>query len=302
MYRPALALVLVACGPAPTLVADGGTRLPDATCVSCDGGADAGTDASPRPRCDPSRDADGDGIADFVELSSDTDRDGIPAAEDADSDGDGIPDALEARSEDPCAPADTDGDLLPDFLDFDSDDDGRADADELARGTDPETEDSDADGFSDLVEEVAGTDPLDASSGLSPEAILVVLNYADPPVERLARFDVIFSDGAPHDVDTYVESVSTDVEAGRFVKRRVPLEGYLGGVPGSGYERRDESTFFGVESGSELELSLTLQNDFIEGDWDTRVFVARLILLADRAIELDSRNIFVVVPHDRIRY
>jgi gliding motility-associated-like protein len=76
-------------------------------------------------------DSDGDGIADFIEGTSDFDGDGLTNNLDLDSDNDGISDSIEASGDlsDPCNPiiADSDGDLSPDYLDLDSDGDGLSD-------------------------------------------------------------------------------------------------------------------------------------------------------------------------------
>ncbi len=93
-------------------------------------------------------DSDGDGIKDSVEGTVDTDGDGIPNYLDLDSDGDGIPDNIEAQTTigyilpsgndtnqdgidnaygTGLVPVDTDGDGKPDYLDLDSDNDGDSD-------------------------------------------------------------------------------------------------------------------------------------------------------------------------------
>jgi hypothetical protein len=81
----------------------------------------------------------------------------------------------------------------------DADNDGLPDADEIARGTDPNEEDTDGDGVNDGVEVLAGTDPLSASSTIPPTDFYVVLPYMDPPVlreldftARLGRGDIFF--------------------------------------------------------------------------------------------------------------
>ena len=74
---------------------------------------------------DLSGDSDGDGIPDANEIDpdmtgvpTDTDGDGIPNYLDTDSDGDGIADSVEVGP-DPSAPIDSDGDGVPDYLDPD---------------------------------------------------------------------------------------------------------------------------------------------------------------------------------------
>lgn len=78
-------------------------------------------------------DADGDGLADFME----------------DSNGNGVFDA---------------GVDYSDLYETDSDGDGLSDAEEYALGTDPQSDDSDGDGADDYMEVVYGTDPLNPAS------------------------------------------------------------------------------------------------------------------------------------------
>jgi len=96
-------------------------------------------------------DADGDGIADYVEGDVDTDGDGVPDAEDQDSDNDCIPDADErGATEAGQLPWDTDQDGVPDFQDTDSDGNGVPDAEEVGDCADPA--DTDADGRADYAD------------------------------------------------------------------------------------------------------------------------------------------------------
>jgi hypothetical protein len=78
---------------------------------------------------DLSGDSDGDGIPDEIEIDpgmtgvpADTDGDGVPDYLDTDSDGDGIADSVEVGPN-PEAPIDSDGDGIPDYLDTDPVDD-----------------------------------------------------------------------------------------------------------------------------------------------------------------------------------
>lgn len=81
-------------------------------------------------------DADGDGVLDFKEKSSDdgaldTDGDGIPDVDDDDDDGDGIPTRIERMNGED---TDSDGDGKPDYLDPDDDGDGIPTRDENGDG------------------------------------------------------------------------------------------------------------------------------------------------------------------------
>ncbi len=119
------------------------------------------------------RDSDGDGIADHLDL--DSDNDGITdnveaqatgsyvAPSGTDSDGDGLDDAYETGG---LTPVDTDGDGVADYLDTDSDNDGLTDAEEAGHGVDQTvidaSGDSDGDGIMDAVDDVTGHDVNDA--------------------------------------------------------------------------------------------------------------------------------------------
>ncbi len=127
-------------------------------------------------------DSDDDGLLDGEE---DVDRDGRHDRDetdplDADTDDGGEPDGSERENgrnpvDDPSDDerADNDGDGLPDAdeiargtdpNDPDTDDDGLDDGDEVRRGTDPTDPDSDDDGLIDGEEIEHGTDPLDPDS------------------------------------------------------------------------------------------------------------------------------------------
>ncbi len=140
--------------------------------------------------CDPSRDTDGDGLADDYETTRDTDGDGIPNFQDLDSDDDSMPDIEESGGLGPCVARDTDGDGIPDYLDNDSDNDGLSDREERERYfTNPYAADTDGDGFDDLAEAVnEEANPLDPAVGIDPENFYVVLPYLDPAVDRELRF------------------------------------------------------------------------------------------------------------------
>ena len=156
-------------------------------------GVDAGSmtrpDSGPFTGCDPSMDADGDGIADAAEGEADPDGDGIPNRLDDDSDGDGISDAEENTGGGPCGPRSSDGDTTPDYLDTDSDNDGLTDSEEHDLGTDPTNIDTDGDGVTDLGEARGSmTDPTDPASTIPSDDFFVVLPYMGDSVIRPLRF------------------------------------------------------------------------------------------------------------------
>lgn len=119
------------------------------------------------------RDTDGDGILDHLDLDSDNDgitdnveaqsSDGYVAPTGTDSDGDGLDDAYETGG---LTPVDTDADGTADFIDTDSDNDGIADVIEAGHGLTQTaidaSADTDGDGIADVVDDVVGFDANDA--------------------------------------------------------------------------------------------------------------------------------------------
>lgn len=140
--------------------------------VGADFGMDAGMDAEPDVVV--GEDSDGDGISDVEDgaPSRDTDGDGTPDYLEVDSDDDGYLDADEAGTG--VALRDSDGDGTPDYIDRDSDNDGLADAEEAAAGADPLQFDTDGDQEWDSVELALGTDPADAADNSRAKGVIVV--------------------------------------------------------------------------------------------------------------------------------
>ncbi|MDN3524183.1 Ig-like domain-containing protein [Halomonas sabkhae] len=136
-----------------------------------------------------SRDTDGDGTPDHLDLDSDNDgiTDNVEAQTTAgyiapsgtqggitDVDGDGLDDNYDADTANTgftasagLSPVDTDGDGTADYRDTDSDDDGLSDTDEAGHGVDQATidasGDTDSDGLQDAVEGTDASDGFDVN-------------------------------------------------------------------------------------------------------------------------------------------
>ncbi len=181
----AIAAIPAACAP------DSSVPSGTTTTSTGEGGGlfDTGT-----PCADPA-DADGDFVADGLELApdGDTDGDGQLDKDDLDSDGDTVQDADEAQNAllDPSAPgqmrdstcdalADTDADGVPDLRDKDSDNDGVPDEQEASfdpTGRCRVVVDCDGDGVIDLIELAAGSDPNNPASAPDDPGLYFVLPY-----------------------------------------------------------------------------------------------------------------------------
>ena len=109
--------------------------------------------------------------------------------------------------------------------------------------------------------------------------------------------------GTPQDVTTRTENVAGNpdgFDATLFIKAIVPDEGYNGGVsgpvPGVTYERKDMTTFYQVIPGTLVDFVIDFYNDVrMPGDV-AQVFRALIIVVGNGVADLDSRNVYIIVP------
>jgi hypothetical protein len=64
----------------------------------------------------------------------------------------------------------------------------------------------------------------------------------------------------------------------------------------TGYDRRDERTFFGVLPSTQVVFRVSFYNDFLEGTDTARVFQASVVVRGRAGSEVDRRPVFIVVP------
>jgi hypothetical protein len=105
--------------------------------------------------------------------------------------------------------------------------------------------------------------------------------------------------GTPQDVSTRTENVPgnpDEFDATGFIKAITPVEGYVGGTPGVGYTGRDSTTFFGVVPGTDVEFAIDFWNDVRQPAAAAQIFEARIIVIGNGVADLDSRNVYIVVP------
>ncbi len=173
------------------------------------------------------RDSDGDGIADHLDLDSDNDgitdnveaqtTQGYIAPTGTDSDGDGLDDAYEGTGG--LNPVDTDGDGTDDVIDTDSDNDGIDDVVEAGHGVTQATidasGDADGDGIKDAVDDVVGHDANDAD------------------VDGSGNFTLADSDGDTAANGANADGAETDLDYRDTTDSPVTLDGTVEGTSGA---------------------------------------------------------------------
>jgi len=105
--------------------------------------------------------------------------------------------------------------------------------------------------------------------------------------------------GTPQDVNTRTENVPgnpDEFDATLFIKSIVPAEGYREGVPGAGYASKDDTTFYGVIPGTQVEFNIDFWNDVRPPAATAQIFQAKIIVVGNGVADLDSRNVYIVVP------
>lgn len=105
--------------------------------------------------------------------------------------------------------------------------------------------------------------------------------------------------GTPQDVSTRTENVAgnpSDFNATLFIKAIVPDEGFRDGVPGTGYDSKDDTTFYGVIPGTLVDFGIDFYNDVREPAATAEIFQARIIVVGNGVADLDSRNVYIIVP------
>jgi len=103
----------------------------------------------------------------------------------------------------------------------------------------------------------------------------------------------------PQDVGTRTTNVPgnpDDFDATRFIKAIVPLEGYYMGTPGTGYSSKDDTTFYDVIPGTDVDFTIDFWNDVRPTPATAEIFRARIFVVGNGVADLDSREVYIVVP------
>ncbi|MEO0325172.1 MAG: hypothetical protein AAF447_19595 [Myxococcota bacterium] len=101
--------------------------------------------------------------------------------------------------------------------------------------------------------------------------------------------------GTPQDVSTRTENVPgnpDDVDATRFIASLAPVDGF----PEDGFERFDETTFYRVIPGTQVEFAIGFENDFRPPKEQAEIFQARIVVVGNGVADLSSRKVFIIVP------
>jgi hypothetical protein len=105
--------------------------------------------------------------------------------------------------------------------------------------------------------------------------------------------------GVAQDVTTRTENVPMnpdDFDARLFIKAITPLEGTYMGVVGTGYDSKDDVAFYGVIPGTTVEFEVDFFNDVREPAATAEIFRALIIVVGNGVADLDSRNVYIIVP------
>ncbi len=106
--------------------------------------------------------------------------------------------------------------------------------------------------------------------------------------------------GTPQDVNTRTENVDGNpggFDATLFIKAITPVEGYEDGIAGTGYDSKDDTTFYGVIPGTQLEFSVDFFNDVYPPPMPSAlIFKALIVVVGNGVADLDSRNVYIIVP------
>lgn len=105
--------------------------------------------------------------------------------------------------------------------------------------------------------------------------------------------------GVAQDVTTRTENVAgnpDDFDATRFMKSITPVEGYAGGVAGTGYDSKDDVAFYNVIPGTLVDFEIDFWNDVRAPAPSAQIFRARIIVVGNGVADLDARNVYIIVP------
>ena len=112
----------------------------------------------------------------------------------------------------------------------------------------------------------------------------------------------------PEDVGTNTENVAGnpgDTDATLFIKAIAPVEGYgphgeYGPLPGVTYVRKDDTVFYGVTPGTQVDFAIDFYNDVVPPPATAQIYRARVVVLGNRVARLSERQVYIIVPPDHV--
>jgi hypothetical protein len=109
--------------------------------------------------------------------------------------------------------------------------------------------------------------------------------------------------GTPQDVTTRTRNVEgnpDELDATRFLRSIVPVEGFRDGIaganPGVSYRSKDTTHFREVIPGTLVDFEIELLNDFREPGDTAEIFRARIHVVGNDVATLEVRQVYIVVP------
>ncbi|MBX7193461.1 MAG: hypothetical protein K1X94_15505 [Sandaracinaceae bacterium] len=115
--------------------------------------------------------------------------------------------------------------------------------------------------------------------------------------------------GTPQDVNTRTANVPGnpgDVDATGFIKMIVPntgcnaSTGACGPMAGVTYDHQDTTTFYEVIPGTRVTFDVDFYNDIVPPPPTAQIFRALIVVVGNGVAELDSRQVYIVVPPDGV--
>lgn len=111
----------------------------------------------------------------------------------------------------------------------------------------------------------------------------------------------VLANETPFEVTTAEEDRQPNpggVDATLMITSIVPVEGYGPGGAGTGYESHDDTTFYRVAPGTEVEFRVTFENRIVPPADTALIFRAIIVVLGNGVARLDERRVFIIVPSE----
>jgi hypothetical protein len=118
-------------------------------------------------------------------------------------------------------------------------------------------------------------------------------NVSSSIVDGISRI----AGGVRQNVSTRTQNVAgnpDEFDATTFIKSIVPVEGF----PMTGYESKDDTTFYGVVPGTLVDFAVEFYNDVRPPAAAAQLFKATIVVVGNGVADLDERQVYIIVPPD----